>query len=502
MDNICTKTLSVWTDTFKVTEFDSLKENINADVCIVGAGISGITCAYLLASEGKKVVVIDDGIVGGGETGNTTAHITSVIDDRFSRMEKLHGKDVAKIASQSQRDAVYEIEKIIQKENILCDFKKVDGYLFFKPDDKLFTEEHEAAMRVGMEVEISDSPLKSFRDHNTLKFAGQAQFHVLKYISSLADAIIKMNGKIFTRTFVNSIEDNKENVIIMTRTGLTVKARDAVIATNSPISDFFSIHTKQAAYRTYVIGYKIKKNSVPLALYWDTEEPYHYVRVHPEKEHDILIIGGEDHKTGQEENPEERFKSLEEWAVKYFDYLTTPEYRWSGQVMEPVDGLSFIGKDPENSEHVFIVTGDSGMGMTHAIFAGMIICDLITGKENNLSKLYDPNRKTVKSVMEFIKEGVNTVSQYIELVSPGDVKDADEIKSSKGAIMREGFDKIAVYKDGAGKIHRFSALCPHLKCVLQWNDSEKSWDCPCHGSRFDCMGKVLNGPAISDMKKI
>ncbi|MBK9334888.1 MAG: FAD-binding oxidoreductase [Ignavibacteria bacterium] len=242
MEIDCAKTLSVWTDTFKVSEFDSLKENMEADVCIVGAGISGITCAYLLAAAGKKVIVLDDGIIGGGETGNTTAHITSVIDDRFSRMEKIHGKEGAQIASQSQRAAVYEIEKIIKKENILCDFKKVDGYLFFGADDTLFIDEHEAAMRVGMEVEISNSPLKSFRDHNTLKFSGQAQFHVLKYISALADAIVRMNGKIFTGTFVNSIDDNKENVIIKTRSGFCVNTHDAVIATNSPVSDYLAIH--------------------------------------------------------------------------------------------------------------------------------------------------------------------------------------------------------------------------------------------------------------------
>ncbi|MBK8551984.1 MAG: FAD-binding oxidoreductase [Ignavibacteria bacterium] len=223
MDNNCIKTLSVWTDTFKVPEFDSLKENINADVCIVGAGISGITCAYLLASEGKKVVIIDDGIIGGGETGNTTAHITSVIDDRFSRIEKLHGIDRAQMASQSQRNAIFEIERIINKENIQCDFKKVEGYLFFKADDKIFTEEYEAAMRAGMEVEISDSPLSSFKDYKTLKFAGQAQFHVLKYIASLANAITKMNGKIFTGTFVNDIEDSKEQVIIKTGKVLLLK---------------------------------------------------------------------------------------------------------------------------------------------------------------------------------------------------------------------------------------------------------------------------------------
>ena len=170
--------------------------------------------------------------------------------------------------------------------------------------------------------------------------------------------------------------------------------------------------------------------------------------------------------------------------------------------MEPVDGLSYIGKDPENSEHVYIVTGDSGMGMTHATYGGMLLCDLIVGKENRWSELYDPKRITVKSAGEFIKEGANVLSQYVDFVTPGNVENAEDVKSEEGAVLRDGFEKFAVYKDSEGNVHKFSALCPHLKCVLHWNNVEKSWDCPCHGSRFDCIGKVLNGPAISDMKKI
>jgi glycine/D-amino acid oxidase-like deaminating enzyme/nitrite reductase/ring-hydroxylating ferredoxin subunit len=501
-DESCSKTLSVWTDTFPVPEYAPLKENIAADVCIVGAGISGITCAYLLACEGLKVIVLDDGEIGGGETGNTTAHITSVIDDRYSLLEKMHGVEAARIAAQSQRDAVKEIEKIVLKENINCDFEKTDGYLLFESGDDLLTKEFEAAMRAGMEVSISDHPLDSFKEYSSLKFPGQAQFHVLKYVSSLAGAILKMNGRIYTNTNVTGVEDNETGVVINTKDGFCVTTGDAVIATNSPVSDYVSIHTKQTAYRTYVIGYRIKKNSVPAFLYWDTESPYHYVRVYKEKDADILIIGGEDHKTGQENNPEERFERLEKWAAEHFNIKDKPVYNWSGQVMEPVDGLSFIGKDPENKNHVYIITGDSGMGITHATYGGMNIRDLIIGKENKWAELYDPGRITYRSALEYIKEGANTLSQYIDLISAGDVNIDDEIQSGNGALIREGFDKIAVYKDENGEIFRFSALCPHLKCVLHWNQVEKSWDCPCHGSRFDCKGKLLNGPAISDMRRL
>lgn len=502
-EDTCSKTLSVWTDTFQVPEFSALKEDIHADVCIVGAGISGITAAYLLACEGKDVVVLDDGKIGGGETENTTAHISSVIDDRYCSLEKIHGADAVCMASQSQRAAVEEIERIIIKEKIDCDFKKTDGYLLFKPgDDDMFTEEFEAAMRAGMDVSISEPPLVSFKNYNTLKFPGQAKFHILKYISALAEAIVRKNGRIFTDTRVSDIEDHETGAVIKTKNGFIVKAVNAVIATNSPISDNISVHTKQTAYRTYVIGYEIKKNSVPDFLIWDTESPYHYIRIYQDKDNDILIIGGEDHKTGHEHNPEERFKKLGDWAALHFKIPDSPEYKWSGQVMEPIDGLSFIGKDPENKNHVFIITGDSGMGITHATFGGMILRDLITGNENIWSELYDPARISTRSAFDYIKEGVSSVSEYIEHITAGDVNIVSEIQSGEGAVLREGFTKIAVYKDDNNEVFRFSAYCPHLKCVIQWNSVEKSWDCPCHGSRFDCKGKLLNGPAISDLLRI
>jgi len=495
------KTISIWPSTASVPTYTSLKENKQCDVCIIGAGITGITTAYLIALEGKKVIVLDDGEIAGGETQRTTAHITCVIDDRYHEIESMHGEINSRLAAESQNEAINTIEKIIEKENINCDFKRVDGFLFFKPDDNSDLKEYHACIKAGVDVELAGSPLPGFKNFNTLKFPQQAQFHILKYISALSTAIIRMNGEIYTNTFVNEINDG-DIVDIKTKEGNSVRTRDAVIATNSPISDFFSIHTKQAAYRTYVIGVRISKDSVIEALYWDTEDPYHYIRLFKEEQTDILIVGGEDHKTGQEEDPEERFLNLEKWARDHFENLGEVIYRWSGQVMEPVDGLSFIGKDPENSKHVYVATGDSGMGMTHGTFSGLIIRDLILGRENKWAELYRPGRFTLKATGEFLKEGANLVSQYLDLVTAGDVSDLSNIPKDSGAIIRAGLDKVAVYVDINGDVYKYSAFCPHLKCILQWNSVEKSWDCPCHGSRFDKFGKVLNGPAISDMKKV
>ncbi len=497
-------TTSIGMGTFEVPIFSKLKENIEADVCVVGAGITGLTTAYMLVNSGKKVVVVDDGSIGGGESGRTTAHITNVIDDRFSHIEYLHGEEAARLAAESQIAAINKIEEIINKHDIDCDFARLSGYLLFQPDDKanVLEKEYEAAKRAGVNVKISNSsPWKAFGNYPCLEFPNQAEFHMLKYLAGLAKIITGMGGKIFTNTHILKITDGSP-AAVETKDKIIVTAKDIIVATNSPISDYVAIHTKQVAKRTYVIGVNIPKDSVPHALYWDDEDPYHYVRLYKQQKNDVLLVGGEDHKTGQDENTEERFNNLIKWTVYKFTMAENVVYKWSGQVMEPLDGLSFIGKDPENSEHVYIATGDSGMGVTHGTFSAIILNDMINGKENRWAEIYNPKRITLKAAPEFVKEGFNTAVQYIDIITPPQVSSLDEIATDTGAIMNTGPQKIAVYKDTDGQIYKFSALCPHLKCVVEWNNTEKTWDCPCHGSRFDAKGNVINGPAISNLKPV
>jgi Rieske Fe-S protein len=215
--------------------------------------------------------------------------------------------------------------------------------------------------------------------------------------------------------------------------------------------------------------------------------------------HDCLIVGGEDHKTGQAEDTEARFDRLEAWARRVFPHLQLIEYRWSGQVLEPVDGLAFIGRNP-GEDNVYIATGDSGHGMTHGTIAGILIRDLIQNRDNEWAKIYDPSRKSLKSLAEFTKENLNVAVQYVDYVTGGNVKDPDRIRPGSGAVLRRGLQKVACYKDETGLLHELSPICPHLGCVVDWNDTEKTWDCPCHGSRFSALGKVVNGPANSDLE--
>ena len=495
-------TQSVWMDTAEVPEYPALMENARADVCVVGAGIAGLTTAYLLAQEGKSVVLLDDGPIAGGETGRTTAHLTNVFDDRYYEVEREHGTAAARLTLRSHTTAVDTIERIVRNESIDCDFRRLDGWLFLSEADArkrpdILDKEEEVSHRLGMTVDrAARAPIPRFDTGPALRYPNQAQFHPIKYLAGLAHAFTKLGGRIHTRSHVESIKGG-ERPKVKTSDGHTVNCGAVCVCTNSPISDYVVTHLKQAAYRTFVIGARIAGGAVPAGLYWDTPSPYHYVRLMTgaDSGDDILIAGGEDHKTGQEDDAGERFRRLEEWTRDRFP-IGDVQYRWSGQVLEPADYLAFIGPNPDGAKNVYLATGDSGNGMTHGTIAGILLTDLIFGRPNPWAELYDPKRVSLKSAPDLLKENFNVAVQYADWVKPGEASSADDIPPGEGAVLRRGVHRVAAYRDDDGNIHERSAVCTHLACVVRWNSTEKSWDCPCHGSRFDAYGNVVNGPAL------
>lgn len=500
---------SVWMDTAELPLETPLAERTSADVCMVGAGIAGMTTAYLLAREGKSVVVLDDGPIGGGMTARTTAHLVNALDDRYFELERLHGEEGARLAAESHTAAINAIEAIVEQEAIKCEFERLDGYLFVPPREsqKVLDDELAAVHKAGLtDIEkVERVPWDSYDTGPALRFPRQAQFHPLKYLNGLAEAIKQKGGRIYTQTHATEIEGGKQ-ARVETKGGGVVTAGSVVVATNTPVNDLIAIHTKQAGYQTYVIGARIPKGSVTRGLYWDTPDPYHYLRIETvgkgAEAYDVLIVGGEDHKTGQQDDANKRYGALERWTRHRFPMAESIEYRWSGEVMEPIDGLAFIGRNPMDQPNVFIATGDSGNGMTHGTIAGILLTDLILGRKNAWESIYDPSRITLKALPEFAKENLNVAVQYTDLVVAGDVDSVDEIKAGKGAIISRGLSKVAVYRDPKGEVHEFSAVCTHLGCIVKWNSSENTWDCPCHGSRFDALGKVIQGPANSDLAEV
>lgn len=514
MQDSSRESTSVWMATASVPKQPSLQKDTAANVCVVGAGIAGMTTAYLLVRQGKSVVVVDDGPIAGGQTQRTTAHLSNAIDDRYFEIERLHGEGGARLVAESHTAAIDRIEVIIRDERIDCDFERLDGYLFVPPGEsvEVLERELEAARRAGLSgVErIERAPLGSFDTGPCLRFPRQGQFHPLKYLAGLARSIQQQGGQIFTETHVDRI-DGGSPARIKTRNGPVVTADAVVVATNTPINDLVAIHTKQAPYLTYVIGALMPRGLISRALFWDTgaaadgqPASYHYLRLQAgaETASDMLIIGGEDHKTGQANDTTERHARLEAWARERFPMMREVKFRWSGQVMEPIDGVAFIGRNSMDAANVFITTGDSGMGMTHGTIAGILLTDLICGRENSWSSLYDPSRKTLRAVGQFASENLNVARQYGDWLTGGDVSSPDEVAAGGGAVVRRGLTKVAVYRDEQGVLHERSAVCPHLGCIVGWNDAEKTWDCPCHGSRFDQQGRVLNGPANNGLSRL
>jgi glycine/D-amino acid oxidase-like deaminating enzyme/nitrite reductase/ring-hydroxylating ferredoxin subunit len=486
---------SLWIATHRGGRFPALVSDLSVDVAIVGGGITGLTAATLLKRAGLSVAVIEAERVAEGVSGHTTAHLTEALDRGYEDLITDFGEDHARLAAESGRAALLRIAGFVREEGIDCDFAKLPAYKYTEDPEALpkLEAERVAAARIGVEISlIHDVPLP-FKVAGALRFDNQAQFHAHRYLLPLAHAIPDGRSHVFEQTWVVDIEDGAPCRVV-TETA-TVTARDVIVATHVPLKSTF-LQTKIAPYRSYVLALSLKSGAMPLAgLFWDTEDPYHYVRSQASDKGPLLLVGGEDHKTGQEEDTVGRFEALLGFASRRFP-VASVAYRWSAQVIEPVDGLPFIGRDAA-SQHVYVGTGYSGTGMTLGTVAGMLNSDLILGRQNPWKDLYDPSRFTpAASVVDYVKENLDVAVHLVadRLKGPAALSLA-EVAKGEGKIVEIEGHKTAVFRDERGLLHAVSPVCTHQGCLVAFNDAEKTWDCPCHGSRFDKDGKVLNGPA-------
>jgi glycine/D-amino acid oxidase-like deaminating enzyme/nitrite reductase/ring-hydroxylating ferredoxin subunit len=502
------KSISYWMHESPVIDAPPLTEDAQCDVVVIGSGIAGLSTAYELSRFGRSVIVIDRGGIGHGMTARTTAHLATELDDFYSELIRVRGEDEARLYHDSQVAAVNRIEAICRDEGIEADFARVDGYLFPAEEDHRadLEEEYQACQSINVDVEWVDrAPVPGIDTGMALRFPNQGRFHPTKYLAGLARAILERGGRIYANTVHVSDKETDEGVEITTEAGPVIRAGAAVFCTNSPTNDKVAIHTKQLPDRTYVIAGRVPKGSVPDALVWDTYEAYHYVRIQPLSEtEDLIIVGGGDHRSGEEYNHDERLDDLENWTRERYPSFTTSEYRWSGQVLEPIDFMPFSGRNPGN-KNIYIHTGDSGQGITNGVAGSLTIMPLIIGEDSRYAPVFDPSRKSAtstSSIGEFVRGQAGVVKNFAEYVGPGDVKSEDDLQPGEGALIRSGLSQVATYKAEDGTIIRRSASCTHMGCLVHWNGFEKCWDCPCHGSQFAPDGQVLNGPAVKPLAEV
>ncbi len=480
----------------------SLEQDGRADVLVIGAGIAGLSCAYELVMSGRHVTVVDRGALGGGMTARTSAHLAYELDDYYQELIRLRGLEEAREYYESQRAAVDRIEHICRQERIGCDFRRVDAYLCAtSPADRSTLEaELGACHRLGFtQVQWAISPLG---DGDALRFAGQARFHPLLYLNGLYRAIVERGGGVFVNSPVVQIDEHREVVRVEFANGRHILAAVVIVASNSPISNTVAIHTKQAPYRTYVVAAPVPKGVVPDALIWDTEDPYHYVRLQPREHDDLLIVGGEDHKTGTVDEGVARVERLYEWTQRHWRGVGRIEYAWSGKVYEPADIAPYIGRAP-GLERVFLVTGDSGEGLTTGVAASLVLRENVMGRTARWERVYSPDRKTLRAARAYLEENLDVAANFTEHVHDTQQLDSlDDVTAGSGAVVSVEGRKVAAYRDANGELHLRSATCTHVGCIVHWNSFEHCWDCPCHGSQFSTDGEPLAGPAMKPLAPV
>lgn len=494
-------TRSIWKATAQETNFPQLDNNIEVDIAIVGGGITGVTAAYLLAESGKKVAVLESHEISGGTSGDATGNLYTMVDKRLHHIQSKWDSKTAGIVAESRTAAMNLVETLSEKLNIDCDFKRVPWILFSETSEKDETIEKEtkAAEDYGLSVEkLKELPLP-IKVSSALKVNGQAQFNPAAFVRGLAQKVNSTNCQIYENSPVHEIEKGEKKVLITPRGKVT--ANKVILATHTP-KGVFALHTAVYPFREYAIAAKLQSGNFPDGIYWDTEsENHHSMRCYNTAEGSYVLLVGKHHKVGQhKKNTEEYFADLEKNVRKHFD-VASIDYKWSAQHYKPSDGLPFIGESSD--EGIYVATGFSTDGLTYGVMSAMILNDELNHKSNPWAETYKARRFTpVKSAKEYIKENIQVAKEYLKLL-PGtaDADEFSEVKAGEGKVVEKDGNKLAVYRDEAGKVECVSAICTHLYCVVDWNESERSWDCPCHGSRFETNGTVIEGPALKPLEK-
>jgi glycine/D-amino acid oxidase-like deaminating enzyme/nitrite reductase/ring-hydroxylating ferredoxin subunit len=488
---------TLWWKTVEMPEYPELGGDARADVAIVGGGITGLTAARLLVAEGKRVAVLEQGRIGGGTTGGTSAHVTQVPDLRYRDLRSKWGTDSLRTVVESSRAALDRIARLITEDAIDCDFARIPAYLYTESAEEVskLEEEAEAAREAGMAAGLVREVPLPFPVAAAVHYEDQARFHPLSYLAALARTVHRNGGRVHEGTRVVEVEAG-EPCRVRTERG-TVTADTVLFATHTP-AGFSLLHAELEPLRSYVLALKLRNGEPPDGLFFDTADPYNYTR----RQGDLLLVGGKDHKTGEDGKPEESYRALEEYARQRWEVESIP-YRWSAQFYDPPDGLPLIGR-ALTSKHVFVATGYSGVGMVFGTLGGMLLADFALERENPWAEVYRPSRiKPLAAGPHVAKLNLEVAATFVkDRVTLPKIHDLSEVRAGEGRVVELGGEKLAVYREESGALHAVSPVCTHAGCLVHWNAAEKTWDCPCHGGRYTPDGKVLEGPPVKGLAPV
>lgn len=496
--------ISLWQNSFENYSPGTFQQKEIYDVVVVGGGITGVTTAQLLQKNGMNCLIAEAQTLGFGTTSGTTAHLNTIIDLSYKELESKFGEENAKLVLKATQEAILFIEDNVAEYGLDCDFQRKNGYLFSQDDKQ--TEElkniYEASLRSGCEVSYADDLPVPVPFDQALKYSGQGQLHPIKYLFSLAKQFEQAGGHIMQQCRVSKVDESDTGILEIETSQGRIRAHHLIYATHIP-PGVNILHFKCAPYRSYAMACLLENNDYPESVVYDMYDPYHYYRTHEINGKKFLIAGGNDHKTGEEPNTDHCFSVLEAYLRNHFS-IKEIAFKWSSQFFEPVDGLPYIGHLPGNPSNVYVATGYGGNGITFSHVAAPLLTDLIMGSENEYEKLFQPSRaKPVAGFSNFLKDAADVVGHLVSAPFDGEkIKEIVEIAPEEGRVIIYEDKKLAIYKDEQGKLHPLNPACTHIKCMVAFNNSEKVWECPCHGSRFSIDGEMFTGPARKDLEKI
>ncbi len=501
-------TTPYWMASETLPEFGAIQQDVEVDVAIIGGGLTGITAAYLLKKAGVKVALLERGRCATADTGHTTAHLTMVTDLRLHQVVRKFGKECGRAFWDAGAVAIDQIHNIVQEEKINCEFKWVPGYLHVSLQDRSGANDRESLMRdaelakeLGFEAEFIE--VVPYCNRPGVRFANQAKFHPRKYLRALLEKIPGNGSYVFEQSEASEFEDKPLTVKVGDK---KVRCQFVFIATHTPLMGNTAMfkatlfQSKLALYTSYVLGARLPAGTVPEALFWDTTEPYYYLRIDRRRDGDYAIFGGEDCKTGQEDDFEAVFARLEGEMKKWLP-MAEVQHRWLGQVIETNDGLPFIGETAENQ---FVATGFCGNGFTLGTLAATMARDRFLQRKNPWEDLLDVHRKKLLGgTWRYLTENIDYPYYLLrDRLATAPAESLDDILPGQGKIISFEKQKVAAFRDVRGELTLLSPVCTHLKCIVKWNGADQTWDCPCHGSRFKATGEVFSGPAESPLKKL